>query len=75
MSPPALKTVIEVKTCELEDEEAKLFAVNEAIKRALTELLNCEEVRGDRAFRMLVQSRLMDAERELRSERRRRSNS
>jgi len=54
-------------------EEAKLCDVNEGMKRALTELLNCETVRGDRAFRTWVQCRLMDTERELRSGRRRRS--
>ena len=54
-------------------EEAKLCDVNEGIKRALTELLNCETVRGDQAFRTWVQCRLMDTERELRSGRRRRS--
>ncbi|KAL2016653.1 hypothetical protein VTK56DRAFT_3197 [Thermocarpiscus australiensis] len=54
-------------------EEAKLCDVTEGMKRALTELLNCETVRGDRAFRTWVQSRLMDTERELRSGRRRRS--
>ncbi|KAK3358713.1 hypothetical protein B0T25DRAFT_447299 [Lasiosphaeria hispida] len=53
--------------------EAKLCDVNEGIKRTLTELLNCEAVRGDRAFRTWVQCRLMDTERELRSGRRRRS--
>ncbi|KAK3984655.1 hypothetical protein QBC44DRAFT_10837 [Cladorrhinum sp. PSN332] len=58
---------------ELAVEEAKLCDVNEGIKRALTELLNCEAVRGDRAFRTWVQSRLMETERELRSGRRRRS--
>ncbi|GAB1315290.1 hypothetical protein MFIFM68171_05500 [Madurella fahalii] len=54
-------------------EEAKLCDVNEGMKRALTELLNCETVRGDQAFRTWVQRRLMDTERELRSGRRRRS--
>ncbi|KAI1501332.1 hypothetical protein F5X99DRAFT_409116 [Biscogniauxia marginata] len=54
--------------------EQKLFDVNEGIKRALTELLNCEMVRKDRAMRTWVQTRLMDTERELRSGRRRRSN-
>ncbi|KAK4200906.1 hypothetical protein QBC40DRAFT_64731 [Triangularia verruculosa] len=58
---------------EVAQEEAKLCDVNEGIKRVLTELLNCEAVRGDRAFRTWVQSRLMDTERELRSGRRRRS--
>ncbi|KAH6838378.1 hypothetical protein B0I37DRAFT_316844 [Chaetomium sp. MPI-CAGE-AT-0009] len=54
-------------------EEAKLCGVTEGMKRALTELLNCEPVRGDMAFRTWVQCRLMDTERELRSGRRRRS--
>ncbi|RYP79546.1 hypothetical protein DL769_002910 [Monosporascus sp. CRB-8-3] len=53
--------------------EQKLSDVNEGIKRALTELLNCETVRKDRAMRTWVQSRLMDTEKELRSGRRRRS--
>ncbi|KAL1844165.1 hypothetical protein VTJ49DRAFT_3821 [Mycothermus thermophilus] len=54
-------------------EEAKLCDVNEGMKRLLTELLNCETVRADAAFRTWVQCRLMDTERELRSGRRRRS--
>lgn len=53
-------------------EEAKLFDINEGIKRTLTELLNCDAVRSDRSFRSWVQRRLMDAEKELRSGRRRR---
>ncbi|KAH7025719.1 uncharacterized protein B0I36DRAFT_148415 [Microdochium trichocladiopsis] len=53
--------------------EQKLFDVNEGIKRALTELLNCERVRSDQAMRSWVQSRLMETEKELRSGRRRRS--
>ncbi|KAI0106586.1 hypothetical protein K449DRAFT_400877 [Hypoxylon sp. EC38] len=53
--------------------EQKLFDVNEGIKRALTELLNCETVRKDQEMRTWVQTRLMDTERELRSGRRRRS--
>ncbi|KAJ1326216.1 hypothetical protein MN608_07661 [Microdochium nivale] len=53
--------------------EQKLFDVNEGIKRALTELLNCDRVRADRSMRSWVQSRLMETEKELRSGRRRRS--
>ncbi|KAI0880209.1 uncharacterized protein GGS22DRAFT_86922 [Annulohypoxylon maeteangense] len=53
--------------------EQKLFDVNEGIKRALTELLNCETIRKDQEMRTWVQTRLMDTERELRSGRRRRS--
>ncbi len=69
-----LETVLEVTTTELEAEEAKLFDVTEGIKRALTELLNCETVRCDCSLRTWVQCRLMDTEKELRSGRRRRSN-
>lgn len=69
-----LETVPDETTlAELAVEEAKLCDVNEGIKRTLTELLNCEAVREDRAFRTWVQCRLMDTERELRSGRRRRS--
>ncbi|OTB00964.1 hypothetical protein M426DRAFT_323853 [Hypoxylon sp. CI-4A] len=53
--------------------EQKLFDVNEGIKRALTELLNCDTVRKDQGMRTWVQTRLMDTERELRCGRRRRS--
>lgn len=55
------------------EEERRLFDVNEGMKRALMELLNCEQVRSNSSFRMWVQRRLMDTERELRSERRRKS--
>jgi hypothetical protein len=60
----------------MEADEQKLSVINEGIKRALTELLNCDMVRNDHSMRIWVQSRLMDAERELRtgrSGRRRRS--
>jgi hypothetical protein len=70
----ALETLLDESTLtQVAAEEAQLFDVNEGIKRTLTELLNCETVRGDRAFRTWVQSRLMDAEKELRMGRRRRS--
>lgn len=55
---------------ELATEEQKLMRVNRQIKSTLTELLNCEGVRGDRLYRAWVQTRLMDAERELRGGRR-----
>lgn len=58
---------------EISVEERRLFDVDEGIKRALTELLNCDSVRGDRSMRTWVQSRLMETEKELRSCRRRRS--
>lgn len=58
---------------EVANEEAKLVTVNEGIKRALTELLNCEAVRSDKVFRSFCMTRLMETEQELRSGRRRRS--
>jgi hypothetical protein len=53
--------------------EMQIRDVNLQIKSTLTELLNCESVRSDESSRMWVQSRLMDAERELRGSRKRRS--
>ncbi|KAK5634321.1 hypothetical protein RRF57_010035 [Xylaria bambusicola] len=53
--------------------EAKLFDVNEGMKRALTELLNCEAIRQDKAMRTWVQTRLLETEKELRRGKRRRS--
>ncbi|KAM0326120.1 hypothetical protein ACHAQA_006713 [Verticillium albo-atrum] len=58
---------------QLAEEERRLFDVNEGMKRALTELLNGHEAKADGAFRTWVQCRLMDTEKELRSERRRKS--
>ncbi|KZF21437.1 hypothetical protein L228DRAFT_269815 [Xylona heveae TC161] len=54
-------------------DETKLYGVNHQIKTTLTGLLNCESVKHDAAFRSWVQSRLMDAEMELRAQKRRRS--
>lgn len=58
---------------EISAEEQQLLDVNESIKRALTELLNSDIIRKDMSMRMWAQSRLMEAEKELRSGRRRRS--
>jgi len=49
-----------------------LQEVNLQIKNTLMELLNCEEVRGDKRYRGWVQSRLLEVERELRGRRRKR---
>jgi hypothetical protein len=69
-----LETVVDETTLhQVAAGEQELFDVNEGIKRALTELLNCEMVRSDQTLRTWVQCRLMDTERELRSSRRRRS--
>lgn len=54
---------------EMEEDESKLKSVNQQIKSTLTDLLNCESVRGDRRYRMWVQTRLMDAEKELKGSR------
>ena len=68
------ETMLDAATLsEMASEEAKLVTVNEGIKRALTELLNCEAARSDRAFRSFCMTRLMETEQELRSGRRRRS--
>lgn len=69
-----LDTIVDEETIyEISAEEQRLFDVNESIKRALTELLNCETVRGDSSMRMWAQARLMETEKELRSGRRRKS--
>jgi len=69
----SLPTVVDESILgEIEEDEKKMKDVNLQIKSTLTELLNCESVRGDRRYRMWVQTRLMDAERELKEERVRR---
>jgi hypothetical protein len=57
----------------IEEEESKLLNVNLQIKTTLTELLNCGSVRSDKRYRMWVQSRLMDAEQQLKRSRSRSS--
>jgi len=54
-------------------DETKLHETTQQIKATLTELINCESVKHDDKFRQWVQARLMDAEQELRRQRRRRS--
>jgi Na+-translocating ferredoxin:NAD+ oxidoreductase RnfC subunit len=54
-------------------DEASLYEVNHQIKCLLTDLLNCESVKSDKLYRAWVQARLMDAEHELKRQRRRRS--
>lgn len=46
-------------------DEEQLREVNLQIKTTLTELLNCNQARHDEQYRAWVQSRLMEAEREL----------
>ena len=51
---------------EAEDGENKLISVIEQITCTLTDLLNSEGVKDDSRYRMWVQTRLMNAEKELR---------
>ncbi|KAF2770442.1 hypothetical protein EJ03DRAFT_326567 [Teratosphaeria nubilosa] len=55
----------------ISQDEAQLFDINYDIKSTLTDLLNCEAVRNDPKMRIWVQSRLMDAELELKRQRKR----
>jgi len=61
--------VDESKVEEIEETELKLKNVNLQIKTTLTDLLNCDSVKGDKRYRMWVQTRLMDTEKELRGSR------
>jgi len=54
-------------------DEANLYETNHQIKALLTDMLNCDAVRKDAMYRAWVQARLMDAEHELKRQRRRRS--
>jgi len=54
-------------------DEASLYEINHQIKALLTDLLNCSSVKSDKMYRAWVQARLMDAEHELKRQRRRRS--
>ncbi|KAI9644186.1 hypothetical protein NHQ30_007540 [Ciborinia camelliae] len=54
---------------EIEEDEQRLKNVNRQIKTTLTDLLNCETVKGDLRYRKWVQTRLMDTERELKESR------
>ncbi|KAI9708447.1 MAG: hypothetical protein M1820_003908 [Bogoriella megaspora] len=77
-SPHAISTIpeeVEVpqdRFDEEETEEQKLYDINKQIKSTLTDLLNCDSTKQDTKFRVWVQTRLMDAETELRRHRRRR---
>ncbi|KAI9742273.1 MAG: hypothetical protein M1818_004173 [Claussenomyces sp. TS43310] len=65
----SLPATLAALTEEVEEEEQKLMHVNQQIKMTLTDLLNCESVRHDGRYRMWVQSRLLDAEKELKGNR------
>jgi len=55
------------------EDRNKLYEINQQIKATLTELLNTDSVKHDYKFRAWIQGRLMDAEMEMRRQRRRRS--
>lgn len=55
------------------EDSHKLCEVNQQIKAMLTELLNTESVRSDEKYRAWVQERLLDAEHQIRLQRRRQS--
>lgn len=52
------------------NDQSKHYDMNHDLKTTLTDLLNCDTVRKDPKMRLLVQSRLMDSERELKRQRR-----
>jgi hypothetical protein len=62
-------TIDENLILEIAEDESKIKTVNQHIKSTLTDLLNCQSVRGDQKYRMWVQARLMDAEKELKGDR------
>lgn len=55
------------------EDAQKLCEINNQIKATLTELLNTESVRSDEKYRAWIQERLMDAEQQIRKQRRRHS--
>ncbi|KAF2739447.1 hypothetical protein EJ04DRAFT_508733 [Polyplosphaeria fusca] len=55
------------------DDTRKSCEINQQIKATLTELLNTQSVRSDEKYRAWVQGRLMDAEHNIRRQRRHRS--
>lgn len=55
------------------EDSDKLCDINKQIKATLTDLLNTESVRSDEKYRVWVQARLLDAEHQIRLQRRRRS--
>ncbi|KAF2240848.1 hypothetical protein BU26DRAFT_442068, partial [Trematosphaeria pertusa] len=55
------------------EDSHKMCEINQEIKATLTELLNTDSVRSDEKYRAWVQARLMDAEHQIRQQRRRRS--
>lgn len=57
----------------MSNDEIKLADISNRIKMTLTDLLNCEGVKGDMRMRNWVATRLMDVEHELKESKRRRN--
>ncbi|KYG42020.1 hypothetical protein M433DRAFT_7494 [Acidomyces richmondensis BFW] len=57
---------------QMSSDEDRLYDVNHEIKSTLTDLLNCDAIRHNSRMRMWVQARLMEAERELKRQKKRR---
>ncbi|KAI7249213.1 hypothetical protein KC343_g5322 [Hortaea werneckii] len=68
---PVGPSAIDLKLPPTTADQARFFDISADIKSTLTDLLNCETVRKDSRMRMWVQSRLMDAELELKRQRKR----
>lgn len=80
-SPPSRRSSIETipelpehehSTMIMSNDEIKLADISNRIKMTLTDLLNCEGVKGDMRMRNWVATRLMDVEHELKESKRRR---
>lgn len=67
----SIETCPQYKIPSVTANETDLYDVSADIKSTLTDLLNCEAVRKDGKMRMWVQTRLMDAEMELKRQRKR----
>ncbi|KAF1356334.1 hypothetical protein BDV97DRAFT_394266 [Delphinella strobiligena] len=81
-SPPSRRSSIETipelpehehSTMIMSNDEIKLADISNRIKMTLTDLLNCEGVKGDMRMRNWVATRLMDVEHELKESKRRRN--
>jgi len=72
-SPPSPLSPRSSFSTEDREDDARLYQVNKQIKSTLTDLLNNESVKHDDKFRFWVQRQLMEAEMEMKRQKRRRS--
>ncbi|KAK3078826.1 hypothetical protein LTS18_006527 [Coniosporium uncinatum] len=72
-SPPSPLSPGFSSSIEDREDDARLYQVNKQIKSTLTDLLNNESVKHDDKFRSWVQRQLMEAEMEMKRQKRRRS--